>query len=599
MSDASITPEAQLDGACPSAMGGGADGASRLLRLSELARGLEANGVGDEARDLAGRVAEGRFYIACLGQFKRGKSTLLNALIGREVLPTGFVPVTAVPTVIRHGEDLGARVRLRDESWRSIPVADLALYVAEDHNPQNTRRVTGLEVFAPCPLLESGLCLVDTPGLGSVFAENSAATAAFIPHIDAALIVLGADPPLAGEELALIVAIAPQVENLIVVLNKADRTTDAERSAAARFARGLLEKRLRRAMGPIFEVSALERLEDRGPERDWRRLTGTLLNLVESSGRQLVHEACERGVERLSEELLAILADQREALLRPIEESERRIATLKETVARAEESLVELGFRMMAEQQRICSTFGARHRAFVDAVLPGARQAFRYAPRGFGPSYRRRLMQQAQEIARRHVSPWLKTEQEDAEKEYGRATLRFVELGNELRERLAQSGMTELSLMPHALRAEDGFRTKSRFSFAELIELAQPASPLRWLADVALSCAGAYAAIESDAWQFLERLLETNSTRVQSDIMDRLEESRNRLEADLRRVLHGVVRMAEQALAQARQTQQAGAGAVEESIERLEKLRQEIQTLRPTPRSAPVPKIGGMLGQDQ
>jgi GTP-binding protein EngB required for normal cell division len=599
MSNTSITPEEQLDGAWRSAIGGHADGASRLLRLSELARRLQANGVSDEARDLAGRVAEGRVYVACLGQCKRGKSTLLNALLGHEILPTGFVPVTAVPTVIRYGEKLGARVRLRENLWREIPVADLRLYVAEDHDPQNAGGATGVEVFMPSPLLASGLCLVDTPGLGSVFPENSAATAAFIPHIDVALIILGADPPLAGEELALIEAIAPQVENLVVVLNKADRTSEAERSAAARFARDLLENRLGRPIGLVFEVSAVERLEDRGPERDWGRLNDALLTLVEDSGGRLVLEACERGVERCSEELLAIIAEQRDALRRPLEASERRIAALKLTVTEAEQSLVELGFCMMAEQQHICSTFGVRHRKFLDAVLPNARQEFQYAPRGFGPSYRRRMMHQAQEIARRYVSPWLKTEQEDAEREYRRATLRFVELGNELRERLSKSGMTELSLMPHALHAEDGFWMKSGFSFAELIELAQPASPLRWLADLVLGWAAAYGAIESDARHFLERLLETNSTRVQSDIMNRLAESRNHLEADVRRLLHGVVGMAEQALSQARQVQRAGAGAIEKSIERLKELQEEIEALRQEPTARHKLQSGGTLGQGQ
>ena len=84
----------------------------------------------------------------------------------------------------------------------------------------------------PSALLSTGMCLVDTPGLGSVFTGNTAATQAFIPHIDAALVVVGADPPLAGEELALVEAVGRQVQNLILVLNKADRTTDAERAAA-------------------------------------------------------------------------------------------------------------------------------------------------------------------------------------------------------------------------------------------------------------------------------------------------------------------------------------------------------------------------------
>ncbi|MGB7267718.1 MAG: dynamin family protein [Terracidiphilus sp.] len=94
------------------------DGASQLLRLADLAQELPAEPVAEQARELASGIAEGRFYVACIGQFKRGKSTLLNALVGHEVVPTGFVRVTAVPTVIRFGDKLHARIRLRDGSWR-------------------------------------------------------------------------------------------------------------------------------------------------------------------------------------------------------------------------------------------------------------------------------------------------------------------------------------------------------------------------------------------------------------------------------------------------------------------------------------------------
>ena len=102
------------------------DGAARLLRLADLGEELGTNRAAGEARELAARVSEGRFYVACLGQFKRGKSTLINALIGTPILPVGFIPVTAVPTVIRFGEREKARVRGRDASWREIAVPDLA-----------------------------------------------------------------------------------------------------------------------------------------------------------------------------------------------------------------------------------------------------------------------------------------------------------------------------------------------------------------------------------------------------------------------------------------------------------------------------------------
>ncbi len=106
-----------------------ADGASRLLRLGGLAQVLGAEPVAEEALELAARVSEGRFYVACIGQFKRGKSTLLNALVGYEVVPTGFVPVTAVPTVIRFGDELHTRVRIRNGSWLDVVMTDLKEYV--------------------------------------------------------------------------------------------------------------------------------------------------------------------------------------------------------------------------------------------------------------------------------------------------------------------------------------------------------------------------------------------------------------------------------------------------------------------------------------
>ncbi|HUD74846.1 MAG TPA: dynamin family protein, partial [Terracidiphilus sp.] len=115
------------------------DGASRLLRLAGLAQELGAEPVAEEARELAARVSEGRFYVACIGQFKRGKSTLLNALVGHTVVPTGFVPVTAVPTVIRFGDELRARVRMRDGAWRDVDLPDLKEYVTEELNPENKK----------------------------------------------------------------------------------------------------------------------------------------------------------------------------------------------------------------------------------------------------------------------------------------------------------------------------------------------------------------------------------------------------------------------------------------------------------------------------
>jgi hypothetical protein len=570
-------------GSPPAETSASVDGASRLLRLGRLAQELGAEPVAGEAHELAARVSEGRFYVACIGQFKRGKSTLLNALVGYPVVPTGFVPVTAVPTVIRFGDKLHARIRIRDGSWRDVAMSDLKEYITEELNPENEKALDGAEVFVPSPLLSSGMCFVDTPGLGSVFTGNTATTQAFIPHIDAALVVVGADPPIAGEELALVESIGTQVQDLILVINKADRTSDPERAAAAKFTREILERRLHRSMGEVFEVSAAERMENRGPLRDWEKLLASLRCLVEDSGRNLVRAACDRGLQRLSEQLLVIIGEDRDALQRPIEESERRIELMKGTINQAERSMRELSFLFMAEQQRISDLFVERHKRFFRSAWAKSETEFSEGlpsvPLGFGPHYRRRVMHLAQEISRRRVMPWLKPEQEEGERQYRAVAVRFVEMGNNFLRRLADVGLNELTRMPHALDPEKGFRVRSRFTFEDFVGIARPPSPLRWLADIFLPFVGGRKVIAKDAREFLRHLLEVNSSRVQNDVLNRIQESRDRLEVEIRKLLHEISRIAEQALDRARKLKEEGTPAVQSAVERLNRLERDVSAL--------------------
>jgi GTP-binding protein EngB required for normal cell division len=562
----------------------GGDGASALLELAGLAAELGSGHVSNEGSELAARLAEGRFYVACVGQFKRGKSTLIGALIGESILPTGFVPVTAVPTVIRYGSTQSARIRSRAGIWQEIALHELEQYVSEEHNPENVKGVAGAEVFVSSALLAKGMCLVDTPGLGSVFSGNTAATQAFIPHIDAALVVTGFDPPLAGEELALAESVAKHVGHLLVVLNKADKASDAERASAIAFTQRLLQKRLQRPSGLIFEVSATERLEKHGPLRDWAKLVNTLEHLVQDSGRELIQAAGDRGIQRLSEELLAIVYEDRDALSRPIEESEQRIAAMKQTLAEAGRSIRDLGYLLMGEQHRLSDFFLDRRKAFLAATLPKAKHELedylQTAPRTLGSAHRRNAMHKAQAIALRDVVPWLQTEQDEGERQYRAVGGRFAQMGSDFLRGLSEAGVPELGHMLHALDLETGFRVRSEFRFRDFIEIAQPSSPVRRLADVVLGLAGLRKWIDKDARCFLDWLFEVNSSRVQNDVLNRIEGSRNRLEAEIRKLLLEVSRIAEQALARARKARDEGSPAVEAALSRLDRLESEIRAIR-------------------
>jgi hypothetical protein len=324
-------------------------------------------------------------------------------------------------------------------------------------------------------------------------------------------------------------------------------------------------------------------MENRGPLRDWEKLLASLHHLVEDSGRNLVRAACDRGLQRLSEQLLAIISEDRDALQRPIEESERRIELMRKTINEAERSMHELSFLFMAEQHRLSDLFGERHKHFFHSAWTESEAEFGEGlasiPLGFGPHYRRRVMHLAQEISRRRVMPWLKPEQEEGERQYRAVALRFVEMGNNFLKKLAGAGLSELTRMPHALDPEKGFRVRSGFIFEDFIGTAQPPSPLRWLADIFLPFVGGRKLITNDAREFLRHLLEVNCSRIQNDVLNRIQDSRGRLEVEIRKLLHEISRIAEQALDWARKVKEEGAPAVQSAVERLNRLEREVSSL--------------------
>ena len=558
--------------------------ADKLLRIASLAEQFNSDPITDDARSAAERIAEGRFYVACVGQFKRGKSTLLNALIGKPILPSGVVPVTAVPTILRFGESLGARVRLRNGEWTDIAIAAIEEYVSEVRNPENSKGVAGLEVFVPSPLLAEGMCFVDTPGLGSVFAGNTAATHAFLPHIDAAIVVIGADPPIAGDELALVESVAKEIPDILFVLNKADRVTESERDAAVFFAKQVLAKRLQHPVSSIFEISALEQLNNGGSQRDWAPLVHALEQLVQQSSGQLVRDAEGRSVRRLCSQLLVVVKEERDALMRPFDESERRISQLREIVSQAEQSLNDLGYLFSGEQQRLSKTFGDHRDVFLKSVRETAHHELgsilQSLSRTTGPRYRRSAMQAAQDVARNHTMPWLETEKTKGEEAYRKIAKRFTDLTTDFLSKTRGIRTSELEYLPRELKAEQDFQTRSEFQFYEYIVLASPASPVRYVADLVLGAIRAHSVIDAAAHEFLDLLLETNSERVRNDLEERVTKSRRSLEAEIRAVLRELSAVAERALGRARAAHAAGAPSVESSLKRLAGIEAELARLR-------------------
>jgi len=193
------------------------------------------------------RLAEGRLHLAVLGQFKRGKSTLLNALLGEEILPSSVIPLTAIPTFIRGGEQREVAIHYQDGRPEDIFRLGSAMemnntlirYVSEEYNPKNRLGITYVEIRHPAPIL-SDVVLIDTPGIGSTHRHNTEMTLNFLPQCDAALFLVSADPPLTEVEVGFLREIRKKVARLFFVLNKVDYLDQDELETALAFLRRVL-----------------------------------------------------------------------------------------------------------------------------------------------------------------------------------------------------------------------------------------------------------------------------------------------------------------------------------------------------------------------
>ncbi|HET9968634.1 MAG TPA: dynamin family protein [Streptosporangiaceae bacterium] len=189
---------------------------------------------------LRDRLASARLRVLVAGEAKRGKSTLINALLGREVLPSGVTPLTAVTTTVRYGDDQHAEARFADGHEEKFPLAALPDLVTERGNPGNRRRITGVTVYVAAPVLEGGAELVDTPGTGSVFEWDTQAAHEALEAMDAAVVVLTADPPVSASERDLLRRVAELSVTTFTVLNKADHLDEPGLDEAAGFTRRVI-----------------------------------------------------------------------------------------------------------------------------------------------------------------------------------------------------------------------------------------------------------------------------------------------------------------------------------------------------------------------
>ena len=223
-------------------------------QLHQLAQLPELKG--PNLQRLIEKLRTNRFNLVVLGAFKRGKSTLINALLGEAVLPTAIVPLTSVVTILGYGDRLSIQVHFQNGETREIGKEELVNYITEKGNPQNRKGVREVEIAYPSDYLKDGVRIIDTPGVGSVYAHNTDVAYNYLPQVDAAIFVVTVDPPLSAAEQEFLQDIREFVHKVFFVLNKIDYVEAAERQEALDFTVQVLQTNLATDRIMIFPISA-------------------------------------------------------------------------------------------------------------------------------------------------------------------------------------------------------------------------------------------------------------------------------------------------------------------------------------------------------
>jgi hypothetical protein len=195
-------------------------------------------------RQAKARLLADHVRVLVVGEFKKGKSMLVNGLVGAPVCPVLDDLSTAVPTVVRHADSPSVElVRVLDQARTertSVPVDDLARYASEAGNPGNRERLSQIEVGLPRAVLAGGLVLVDTPGVGGLNSVQAAATMATLPAADAVLLVSDASQEYTAPELDFLRQAMAVCPNVACVLTRTDLYAEWRR--IAELDRGHLER---------------------------------------------------------------------------------------------------------------------------------------------------------------------------------------------------------------------------------------------------------------------------------------------------------------------------------------------------------------------
>lgn len=536
-----------------------------LAAVEDLCRRHEISALDDFLESCRAFAQEKTLNIAVLGRFKAGKSSFLNHLLGRPLLPVGVIPVTSVVTEIEWGPRERAEILFADGRTELAPVERIGDFIAESRNPENFKQVARVRVELPSMDRYRGIRFVDTPGLESVFEHNTDASLDWLPNVGMALVAVGVDPPLSQHDIELIRNLSRYTPNISLLLTKVDVLDESERAQVREFVQKQLARYWHDAV-PAFSYSVRPGFEYLQAELDASLLSQAHADAGGQRAAILLHKV---------DSLLSECAGYLNVALKAAEVADSEREELRRKILGQKESLddTRLALKLIVRHAtaNTRSTFEAflhddelpvreRLQAGLDREFPSWTRSLRVVTEKFDGWLCAGLTAEMAELSRKHAREFI----EPARRVSRQLSQSLQDFRNRLSDRMLETLGVPLRTTEMELRTEDPKGPDVRVGkiFDRNWEL------LSWLIPMAL----VRGIVLRHYRRKVEDLVFTNLSRLASQWADIVNASLLALDRQSVRRLDGLIGTIEKLIASAGQQ----APRIREDIERLEELRRGL-----------------------
>jgi small GTP-binding protein len=489
--------------------------------------------VRDKLLSLEKKLASGQLHLAVLGQMKRGKSSLINALLRASVLPTGILPVTAIITEMRYGQTPGATIVYTTGGLReSVPLSELGSYITEAGNPGNRKQVASVQITYPSPFLESGIVLIDTPGIGSTHAHNTTTTEQYLGEVDAGIVVLSVDPPVTEAESKFIRGLKKEIPKLLFVLNKTDLASATEVAEIAGFLEAELD-RLGIQSPEIFPLSTQQVPDRAAPSPEGLEIFEARLRaLLSKEKREVLVRSVAMDVAEIARTLRFAASMGARAEVMSQEELRNKKLALDRLIDQTETEIRELQLLLHQRSSDLLANVEHDLTAQVRDSEPEVQQRLadfeshhpKETGRALGALLEDFLMKEVETV----FSRWRVREDEKVQRQLADLSDRFVEQANGILARLEQIAGSLFEVPVEHLSVRCPLRVESHLSLRvervfyslDSFLLLLPRCLLRPI-------------VLRKTHRNVPMLLDMNAGRIRYDYLERLESSIARFEQDL------------------------------------------------------------------